>query len=139
MNIKRSVTWSLLAGVAACAAMTAMPGCELLVDFDRSKIPSGGDASLPDATEPTDGPASMTDGSGDGMAMTTPDAGPDGTTPPADASPDAAEGGTKSDAGEAGTAPDTGAPDTGIDAPFDGGSDAESPDAFIADSGADSE
>ncbi len=64
MNTKRGVRWGLLAAVAACATLAAMPGCELLVDFDRSKIPTGGDASLgddsgesPDAIAPTDGPS----------------------------------------------------------------------------------
>ena len=92
MNTKRSVTWGLLAGAAACAAMAAMPGCELLVDFDRSKIPTDGrvarrrrrrdarragigrwpgrgehhgDRRRPDATAP-DARRSTADGRGDG-------------------------------------------------------------------------
>jgi hypothetical protein len=139
MNIKRSVTWSLLAGVAACAAMTAMPGCELLVDFDRSKIPSGGDASVTDGSEPpTPDSEPLPDSAGDGMMMAT-DTGSDGTmAPPSDASPDVVvDSGNKAD-GEAG-APEAGPPDTGVDAPSEAAPDADGPDTSIVDSGADGE
>jgi hypothetical protein len=111
MNTKRGVRWGLLTAAAACAAMAAMPGCELLVDFDRSKIPTGVDGSLgddsgelPDAPAPTDGPSE----------------GPN-TAPPQDAptsTPDATvDGGADSAATEAST------PDTGTDAPVDTGAD----------------
>src|ERR1700736_1322255 len=41
MRTKRSIKWSLAAVAVAVAAVT-VPGCELLVDFDRSKIPQEG-------------------------------------------------------------------------------------------------
>ena len=108
MNSKRGVTWGLLAAAAACIALAAMPGCELLVDFDRSKIPTGGDASaseeggpLPDATMPSDAPSEGSNTLSDVQA------GMDGTS----------EGGEAAagDGGEGGPTPETGAPDTGSD------------------------
>ncbi|HEX8793343.1 MAG TPA: choice-of-anchor D domain-containing protein [Polyangiaceae bacterium] len=55
MNTKRTLKWGLLAA-ATCVAVAAVPGCELLVDFDRSKIPSG-DGGETDGTMPQpDGP-----------------------------------------------------------------------------------
>jgi hypothetical protein len=121
MNIKRSMTWSLFAGVTAC---TAMAGCELLVDFDRSKIPTGADASLleggetPDATEPTDGAA-------EGSTMET---GADATPSP-DATTDGGDAG--GDAGDAGT------PDTGADAPSEAATVIDSGPDAVADAGID--
>jgi hypothetical protein len=111
MNIKRSVTWSLLAGAAACAALAATPGCELLVDFDRSKIP-GPDASLSDSGETPDG-SEPADGAGEGSTMVT-DAGTDATTPAPDATTDG--GGDGGDAAADTGTTDTGTPDTGADA-----------------------
>jgi hypothetical protein len=55
MNTKRTFKWGLVTAAATCAAVAAMPGCELLVDFDRSKIPSEGGTE--DVTTP-DGPVS---------------------------------------------------------------------------------
>ena len=123
MNIKRSVTWSLLAGVAACAALAATPGCELLVDFDRSKIP-GADASLSDSGETPDG-SEPADGAGEG-STTVAEAGTDATAPDA-----ATDGG-----GEAGgdASADTGTTDTGTP---DTGADAASEAATVIDSGPD--
>ena len=125
MNTKRSVTWSLLAGVAASAAMMAMPGCELLVDFDRSKIPTGMDATFQDAGETSDAPSSP-DSAADGT--TTTEAGVDAT---ADAGPD----GETID-GEAGAA-ETGAADTGADAPAEATTEMDSGPDAIADAAID--
>src|SRR5215472_955868 len=50
MNTKRTLKWGLVTAAATCAVVAAMPGCELLVDFDRSKIPSEGgteDVTMP--------------------------------------------------------------------------------------------
>jgi hypothetical protein len=127
MNTKRSVTWSLLAGVAASAAMMAMPGCELLVDFDRSKIPSGMDATFPDAGETSDAPSSP-DGAGDGTTPTD-GGGSDATTPDAADAADAADAETVD--GEAG------APDTGADAPTEAASGMDSGPDAIADAAID--
>ena len=126
MNIKRSATWGLLAGAAACAALAAMPGCELLVDFDRGKIP-GADGSVgDDVTEPPpDAPASSDVAAGDGSTPVN-EAGPDATP-----SPDGAV-----DAGDSSTPPpDTGAPDTGTDAPPDTGTVVDSGPDAASDSG----
>ncbi|MGH7270766.1 MAG: hypothetical protein ACREJ3_10075, partial [Polyangiaceae bacterium] len=90
MNKKRSVKWSFLAAVIACGAAAAMSGCELLVNFDRSKIPV--DASTADASG-TDGSLPEQDAEGD---STTP--GTDATTN-GDASADASEDGSP-DGGE---------------------------------------
>jgi hypothetical protein len=128
MKTKRSVRLGLLAGVLVCGAMAAMPGCELLVDFDRSKIPvgdasAGDDATGDDATA-SDGATSEAgqDGSpttvteaGDAMstigdATTAADA--DAATPPVDAS-DAST--STPDAADTGTPP----ADTGADAPIE--------------------
>jgi hypothetical protein len=57
MNTKRTLKWGLVTAAATCAVVAAMPGCELLVDFDRSKIPSEG--GMEDVTMPQpDGPVS---------------------------------------------------------------------------------
>jgi hypothetical protein len=127
MNTKRSVTWSLVAGVVASAAMMAMPGCELLVDFDRSKIPTGMDATFPDAGETSDAPSSPD--SADGTTPT--DGGSDATTPL-----DAADAETVDDGVET-SAPETGAPDTGADAPTEAASPMDSGPDAIADAGID--
>jgi hypothetical protein len=110
MNTKRSVRWILLAGAAVSALLAATPGCELLVDFDRSKIPVdasiGDDGALTDAsTSPVDG--SLLD-SGDAGA------GSDATVPVTDAASEAA-------VADASVPPDTGvAPvDASVDAPLD--------------------
>jgi hypothetical protein len=127
MNTKRSVTWGLLAGAAACAAMAATPGCELIVDFDRSKIPTA-DASLPDVEIPdvvtTTDSASDAGASGDSEAT---DGSEAGTVPDAGTDATVAEGGATPDA-------EAGAPDTGVDAAPDvvSPSDAASEDAAEA-------
>src|SRR5580698_7990750 len=112
MNTKRSVTWGLLAGVAACVAALGTPGCELLVNFDRSKIPDDGSVG-DDGSELPDAPAS---GDGAADAGPTAEAGPDAST--LDGSVDAADGAASADTGAADTgAADTGVADTGTDAP----------------------
>jgi hypothetical protein len=123
MNTKRSVVWGLLAAAAGCLPLAAMPGCELIVSFDRSKIPSDG---------------SVLDSSG-GDVTTPPQDGPEGQDAAGDAQADgggidgASDTGTRLDApndtgsppADTGSPPaDTGSPpaDTGrADAPADGG------------------
>jgi hypothetical protein len=101
MNTKRTLKWGLVTAAATCAAVAAMPGCELLVDFDRSKIPSeggaadvtmppnegGGEAAPPDAPSevgmgdaPPDVPAetTMNEGGMDAHPETGNEAGPEG-------------------------------------------------------------
>jgi hypothetical protein len=53
MRMKLGVTRALAGAALAAASMGALGGCELLVDFDRSKIPT----SALDAT--TDAPVSL--------------------------------------------------------------------------------
>jgi hypothetical protein len=136
MKRQFSTRWGLLAGAAVCAGVAATPGCELIVDFDRTKIPLGGDASMEDATVP--------DGSSEGGATdATRDTGPaarDGgldarpdSTPVADAGPDS----TAADAADTGT-PDTSVPDTGpADAPGEAMEPDTGPEAAPDDSGPD--
>jgi hypothetical protein len=126
MKTKRSVRLGLLAGVLACGAMAAMPGCELLVDFDRSKIPVG-DASAGDDATGDDAIASdgaTSEAGQDGGPTNPADAGDatsaigdattsaDTSTPPVDAS-DASP--SAPDAADTGTPP----ADTGVDAPVE--------------------
>jgi hypothetical protein len=121
MRTKRSIKWGLVAAAAACVAVTAVPGCELLVDFDRSKIPEEG--GLLDSTT--------------GL-----DATEDGTT--SETSSESSTGDDGGDGGDAATdspvtdAPlvDEGPPDTGSDAPPDTGGDSSSTDG-ASDSGDD--
>jgi hypothetical protein len=80
MKTKRTLKWGLVTAAVACAVVTAVPGCELLIDFDRSKIPSEGGTE--DVTMPQpDGPVGDAGG----------DTGKDGTT---DAPSEASEAGT---------------------------------------------
>jgi hypothetical protein len=106
MNTKRGVTWGLLAGVVACLAMAAMPGCELLVDFDRSKIPTEDASLVEDGGATPDAPASA-DAPAEGPNTVNNDA----QTPVADATVDGGDGGDS-----AATAPETSTLDTGADA-----------------------
>jgi hypothetical protein len=111
MRTKRSIKWGLLAAVAACVAVAAMPGCELLVDFDRSKIPQEGglDGTTQDSSSDLDGTSpesssggdSSTGDSGDGMANDAPSEG-SATDAPSEAS-EAATGDTGTDAPETST------------------------------------
>jgi hypothetical protein len=133
MKTKRSaVTWGLLAGALACTALPAMGGCELIVDFDRSKIPT--DASVDDGASPE---AS----SGSDSTVTTeagPDAEPTGDAAP-DAEPDAAstpdaDAATPPQDATADTGTDSAAPDTGTDMGTDAGPDT-GPDADESEAG----
>jgi hypothetical protein len=126
MNTKRSVTWGLLAGAGACVAIAAMPGCELLVDFDRSKIPTGDASFGDDVAESPDAPASP-DAAGDGSTQAT-EAGPDATAP-LDAAVDSGD--------SSAPPPDTGTVDTGADAPNEVGTGVDSGPDAIADAGID--
>ena len=64
MKTKRTIKWGLLVAVATAAAVTAMSGCELAVEFDRSKIPQE-EAGLEDGgTDGTTGDGPTTDGPG---------------------------------------------------------------------------
>ncbi|MDP9152018.1 MAG: hypothetical protein M3O36_19005, partial [Myxococcota bacterium] len=59
MKTIRAIQRTLSAGAAVCLATAALSGCELLVDFDRSKIPveagsAGDDATLTDSATPTE-------------------------------------------------------------------------------------
>jgi hypothetical protein len=120
--------------VGACmAAATALMGCELIVDFDRSKIPQGtADSSVIEGSVPdgnggdaptTDGPsgneggpaeASTTDAS-DGGRDAAPDAAPD--SPAEAAAPDTGASDGASDAAQA----DAGGSDDGASDADDGG------------------
>jgi hypothetical protein len=121
MNSKRSVRWALLAGASTCAALAMTTGCELIVDFDRSKIPTAADASLgdaaaPDATSGDDGTTGE-DGGEAGAADGGLEAGPDATVEEAGTT----DGGDAGKAGETG-APEAGVADTGTDAPIEAAS-----------------
>jgi hypothetical protein len=115
MNTKRQVRLGLLAGALAFVALAATPGCELIVDFDRSKIP-GSDASLPPIGDAAagDGEApDAADAGGEGPDATA-DAGVDASdVAPADASTDATGDATP---GDAAPVDDTGAPDAPAEA-----------------------
>ena len=120
MRAKRSMRWILVVTAAACAGMAALPGCELLVEFDRSKIPQEGgvDATTPMDAQGMDAPAETSvqdsampvDSAGD-APMT--DSATDG---PADGGDGAAETGTAMDSGgDTGTVMDSAAMDSAAD------------------------
>ncbi len=132
MNTKRALKWGLLAA-ATCVAAAAVPGCELLVDFDRSKIPSGDggetDGTMPQPDGPaeaagetgaetsTDAPSEASEaGMGDAPAeTTTSEGGPDA---PSEAAPEGGmDGGTEADAAAAmlGISPNTGGPSGAVE------------------------
>jgi hypothetical protein len=98
-------------------------GCELVVDFDRSKIPEAGatDAGM-DASSMMDAEPVMDAGSGDAAVDTGPDAGSDGGE---DAGMDASMDASADAAVDGG-------PDAGMDAGMNGGDD-----AAVADGGPD--
>jgi hypothetical protein len=132
MGTKGSIKWSLVAAAAACVAVATSSGCELLVDFDRSKIDAGGGEGGvgPDATT-QDGPTTETSteaGDDTTAPETSTEAGADSTidAPVSDAGSDAKEAAAETGAEpvpEAGPEPTPEAgPDTGPDAPDDTGS-----------------
>jgi hypothetical protein len=108
---KRAMTWSLMAASAVCLGLAAMPGCELLVDFDRSKIPQEG--GLQDVT--------LSDSPSNNDVAT-------GGDSPAD-SPTGSDGGTDSPSGEGG------GPDSASDAPHEGSTTADTGSDAPADTG----
>jgi hypothetical protein len=118
MNTKRALKWGLLAA-ATCVAAAAVPGCELLVDFDRSKIPSEGGAE--DVTTPPDGP--METGPGETGTETSTDAPSEASEAstgdaPEEMTGDAPEETTTTEAGDA---PSEAAPEGGMEAGPEGG------------------
>jgi hypothetical protein len=105
MNTKRTLKWGLVTAAATCAVVAAMPGCELLVDFDRSKIPSEGgteDVTTPDAPVSEGGGETSTDAPSEASEASMMDAGDapseTTTTEGGDAHPETGpEGGDASD------------------------------------------
>jgi hypothetical protein len=130
MKRQFSVRWGLLAGAAACAAVAAMPGCELIVDFDRTKIPLGDasdDATVSDDGATAEAEATVGDATSEGSSPAhdgSVDAGPDGSL-----IVDGSSEGSAVDAAESGT-PETGSPESGAaDAPSDAPPDQTTPEA----------
>src|ERR1700677_912813 len=111
MKTRRSLKWTLIGAVAAYGVFGALQGCELIVDFDRSKIPS--DSGFEEDVLISDGEAAT-------------DAGPPGS--------DATSGGDASDATvstadgatDAGPEEDVVASDSASDAASDGPTGVES-------------
>jgi hypothetical protein len=131
MNKTRSVTWGLVVATAFVAT-AAIPACELIVSFDRSKIPqdSGfGDVTLDDVQNPVDG--GQNDG-GQDMDRTVADTG-------ADSSSEAGEGGppdARADTGSFDARADTGSVDAFAETGSDGSPDAPA-ETGIVDTGTD--
>jgi len=101
----------------------AVAGCELAVDFDRTKIDAGSvDAAVADVTA-LDSPVTTDggkDGAGDALADTSVDAPADGSTDAlADVTSDVTTDGATADADDAGTV------DAADDAPVDAAADAD--------------
>lgn len=85
--------------LVASLGVAFLAGCELIVDFDRTKIPAEAvDSSVPPRDSSTD--TSAPDAGSDATADATPDA----TTP--DASPDAASDASSDASGDAADAAD---------------------------------
>jgi hypothetical protein len=105
IRMKLGVTRALAGAALAAASLGALGGCELLVDFDRSKIPTGDlDATIdgpgplpPDAS--ADGAAPVVDGAADAGASdgAAVDASTDGG-PVADGSADGSDASVEVDA-----------------------------------------
>jgi hypothetical protein len=105
MNTKRAMKWSLLVAAAGCVAVASMPGCELLVTFDRSKIPSEG--GLTDGTT-YDGEVISDSSSPNETGTQTPEGSAD--APGTDATGDVATSDASAEA-----SPETGTPDSAVD------------------------
>jgi hypothetical protein len=134
MKRQFSTRWGLLAGAAVCAGVAATPGCELIVDFDRTKIPLGGDAAMEDATVP-DG--SSEDGAIDARRDTGPVVQDGGLDALPDSVADTGTDSTVADAADTGTL-DTSVPETGpADAPGEAMEPDTGPEAAPDDSGPD--
>jgi hypothetical protein len=122
MNTTRTLKWGLVTAAAACAVVAAMPGCELLVDFDRSKIPSEGgaeDVTVPDGptgdSAPETGTETSTDAPADAPSETTTEAGKD--APSEAAHEGGMDGGPEAEASSAmmGISPSTGGPASAVE------------------------
>jgi hypothetical protein len=81
----RSLKWTLVGAVAACGVLGALQGCELIVNFDRSKIPS--DSGFEDDVVIGDGGEDASDSATPGTDATTGGDASDATTPTSDATP----------------------------------------------------
>jgi hypothetical protein len=128
MNATRSMKWGLAASAAVFAALAMTPGCELLVQFDRTLIDGGTDGTLSDSMPPgDDGPTSdapngqMEAAGDDGGADAPVDTAADVTV---EAQVEAAGGEGKPDApGDAPIAPADAPVDAFMDAPAEVGDD----------------
>jgi hypothetical protein len=138
--------WAWLA-IAACLASAATSGCELIVDFDRSKIEEEGgaldattdDSSAPDSTT-SEGSTGMDSGGDSTMLSDGPgETGSDTGTTQAEGGAEAGEAGMEASVADAGTdtgmAAETGA-DTGSDAGITG-ADADASSGMDADGAGD--
>lgn len=108
MNSKRALRWSGAGVLGALLALAATPGCELLVSFDRSKIPEDGGETTLDSGE--DGSMDSTVGDAPSESSTQTEASPDSTTN---------DGGAEADAPAADAPHETSAPDAPVDSPAD--------------------
>ena len=122
-RMKLGWTRALARAAVAGMSMATLVGCELLVDFDRSKIPT---SNLPDAS--IDGLAAVTDASADSVA-------PLGDGQAGDAGIDAASDGSV--ATDSSVATDGGDASTAVDASVDAAEvDGAAADAAAADDAA---
>jgi hypothetical protein len=124
MKTTRAMKWSFVTAAALGAAVAATPGCELLVNFDRTKIPQ--EASIVDVVSdmpqvetsvPTDSGQEATVDSGEGGGMEGGADGGDGapvTDAPADTGGEGAvDTGTPGDAGSDAITDSSGGGDSG--------------------------
>ena len=122
MNTKRTFKWGLVTAAIACAFVTVVSGCELLVDFDRSKIPSEGGAE--DVTVPSEG-GGDTGGGKDGTTDAPSEASEAGTgDAPEEKAADAPSETTTTGEGGLDAQPETGS-ETGAEVEPEAGPDAE--------------
>jgi hypothetical protein len=136
MNTKRAMKWSLLLAAAGCVAVGSMPGCELLVTFDRSKIPDEGgsaDGTVSDGQSSMDSlPPNETGPALDASPEATPDVGTAYVTTVdapreatgADAAPDTSVADAPSDTGTSEASNDSGTTDVAAEATVESGVDA---------------
>jgi len=133
MRRKPSMRWGVFV-VAACVVATALPGCELLVDFDRSKIPqeggvdatSGEDGTTPGMDSGAPEAASQDSSTGMDSASDAPATDSGAGAPPGDGATDsAADSASPTDS----SASEGAAADTGADSPVEAAVDSEAPDA----------
>ena len=136
MNTKRAMKWSLLLAAAGCLTVGLVPGCELLVTFDRSKIPDEGgsaDGTVSDGQSSMDSlPPNETGPALDASPEARPDVGGAvGTTLDApreatggDAAPDTSAADAPSDTGTSEASSDSGTIDVAVEAAVESGVDA---------------